>query len=93
MNCQDGPEQPYYYDCEAELDNELGKAEKHYRLEVSQDPDHPIYMQAAARILHRRGVIEDSEGLCSEAIACAGYRPGCGNAMVTSLIRGTLGGQ
>lgn len=91
MYYQDGPVQLYYSGCQAELENELGDAEKYYRLAVSQDPANPIYIQAAARILHRRGMVEDAKGLYREAIACMGYKPGCANAMLTALVCGALG--
>lgn len=92
MTGKNGPVQLYYGGCRAELDNDLKKAEELCCLAASQDPSKPIYLQIAAQVAARKGRVQDARWRYREAFDCTAYAAGYGNAVVTSLTCGALGG-
>ena len=81
----------YHLGRRAELESNLNKAGKCYRLAVSLEPDNPIYIQAMARLAQRLGNRKEAESLYLKAIDCA-KRVSCGsNALITSLICASRG--
>lgn len=76
----------YHSGRRAELESNLNKAGKCYRLAVRLEPENPIYIQAMAKLAQRLDKHGDAERLYLEAIKCAKHVSGHSNALVTALV-------
>lgn len=81
----------YHLGRRAELETNLNKAGKCYRLAVRLEPDNPIYIQATARLAQRMGKRGDAKSLYLEAIECAKRVSDNSNALITALVCGLRG--